>query len=133
MSRGLNKVMIIGNLGRDPDLRYTASGKPYTTFSVATSRSWVTSAGDRRESTEWFNVIAWGNLAEICHRFLRKASRVYVEGYLQTRNWEDDDGHRHYRTELVANEMLILDSHHSNDDYSESGSFSADEEPDLPF
>ncbi len=132
MSRGLNKVMIIGNLGRDPEIRYTSGGKPVTTFSVATSRSWVTSAGDRREATEWFSVVAWGNLAEICNQYLRKASRVYVDGHLQTRNWEDDDGNKHYRTELVANEMLILDprpgktSRRSDEQY-------FDDEPDLPF
>lgn len=132
MSRGLNKVMIIGNLGRDPEIRYTSGGKPVTTFSVASSRTWVTSEGDRREATEWFNVVAWGNLAEICNQYLRKASRVYVDGHLQTRNWEDQDGQKHYRTELVANEMLILDprpskpSHQSEDQY-------LDDEPDLPF
>ena len=101
MSRGLNKVMIIGNLGRDPEIRYTSGGKPVTTFSVATSRSWITSDGERREATEWFNVVAWGTLAEICNQYLRKASRVYVDGHLQTRNWEDQDGRRHSRTELV--------------------------------
>ncbi len=132
MSRGLNKVMIIGNLGRDPEMRYTPSGKPVTTFSVATSRSWVTSDGDRREATEWFSVVAWGNLAEICNRFLRKASRVYVEGHLQTRNWEDNDRHRHYRTELVASEMLILDGKHSGP-RREPDDNDAEEEPDLPF
>jgi len=110
MSRGLNKVMVIGNLGRDPEMRYTPSGKPVTHFPVATSRSWVTSDGERREATEWFNVVAWGNLAEICNQYLRKGSRVYVEGHLQTRSWEDAEGHRHYRTELVANEMIILDN-----------------------
>ncbi len=110
MSRGLNKVMIIGNLGRDPEMRYTPSGKPVTHFPVATSRSWVTSDGERREATEWFNVVAWGNLAEICNQYLRKGSRVYIEGHLQTRSWEDAEGNRHYRTELVANEMIILDN-----------------------
>lgn len=110
MARGLNKVMVIGNLGRDPEMRYTPSGKPVTHFTVATSRSWVTSDGERREATEWFNVVAWGNLAEICNQYLRKGSRVYVEGHLQTRSWEDAEGQRHYRTELVANEMIILDS-----------------------
>ncbi len=132
MSRGLNKVMIIGNLGRDPEIRYTSGGKPVTTFSVATSRSWVTSDGDRREATEWFNVVAWGNLAEICNQYLRKASRVYVDGHLQTRNWESQDGHRHSRTELVANEMLILDPRPSSasrqSEYQDS-----DDEPELPF
>ncbi|MCD6290769.1 MAG: single-stranded DNA-binding protein [Anaerolineae bacterium] len=110
MARGLNKVIIIGNLGRDPEMRYTPSGKPVTSFSVATSRSWVTADGERKDATEWFNVVAWGNLAEICNQYLRKGSRVYVEGHLQTRSWDDEQGQRHYRTELVANEMIMLDS-----------------------
>jgi len=133
MTRSLNKVMIIGNLGRDPEMRYISNGKPVTTFSVATSRSWVTSDGDRRESTEWFNVVAWNNLAEICNQFLRKGSRVYVEGHLQTRSWDDENGCRHYRSEVVANEMLVLDPrhHHASDD---GASFAEEEEgPDLPF
>lgn len=110
MGRGLNKVMIIGNLGRDPEMRYTPSGKPVTSFSVATSRSWVTTDGERRDATEWFNVVSWGNLAEICNQYLRKGSKVYVEGHLQTRSWDDAEGQKHFRTELVANEMIILDS-----------------------
>ncbi|HAL60985.1 MAG TPA: single-stranded DNA-binding protein [Chloroflexi bacterium] len=109
MTRGLNKVMIIGNLGSDPEMRYTPTGRPVTSFSVATSRSWVTSEGERREATEWFRVVAWGNLAEICNRYLGKGSRVYVEGRLQTRSWENQ-GQRHYRTEVVANEMVLLDA-----------------------
>ncbi len=110
MGRGLNKVMIIGNLGRDPEMRYTPSGKPVTSFSVATSRSWVTTDGERKDATEWFNVVSWGNLAEICNQYLRKGSKVYVEGHLQTRSWDDAEGQKHFRTELVANEMIILDS-----------------------
>ncbi len=110
MSRGLNKVMIIGNLGRDPELRYTPSGKPVTSFSVATSRTWVTTDGERREATEWFNVVAWRELAEICHQCLTKGSRVYIEGRLQTRSWETPDGQRHFRTEIVADEMILLDN-----------------------
>lgn len=108
MARGLNKVMIIGHLGRDPELRYTPSGRPVASFSVATSRSWTASDGERREETEWFNVVAWGNLAEICKTHLTKGQQVYIEGRLQTRGWEDDSGTRHYRTELVANEMILL-------------------------
>ena len=110
MSRGLNKVMVIGHLGRDPEMRYTPSGRPVTTFSVATTRTWHSSDGERHEETEWFNVVAWGNLAEVCNQYLRKGSRVYVEGRLQTRSWDDPDGQRHSRTEVVANEMVILDS-----------------------
>lgn len=108
MSRGLNKVMIIGNLGRNPEMRYTPSGRPVTSFSVATSRSWVNAEGERREETEWFNVVTWGNLAEICKQHLTKGQQVYVEGRLQTRGWEGQNGKKHYRTELVANEMIIL-------------------------
>ena len=92
MSRGLNKVMIIGHLGRDPEMRYTPSGRPVTTFTVATSRTWSTGDGERHSETEWFNVVAWGNLAEICKQYLTKGQQVYVEGRLQTRRWEDNEG-----------------------------------------
>ncbi|MBL8154392.1 MAG: single-stranded DNA-binding protein [Anaerolineae bacterium] len=108
MGRGLNKVMIIGYLGRDPEMRYTPSGRPVTSFSVATSRTWTSAEGERREETEWFNVVAWGTLAEICKTHLSKNQQVYVEGRLQTRGWEDETGKRHFRTELVANEMILL-------------------------
>lgn len=108
MARGLNKVIIIGNVGREPEIRYTPSGRPVTSFSVATSRTWMTSEGERREDTEWFNVIAWGTLAEICKQHLGKGQQVYIEGRLQTRGWEDEQGKKHFRTELVANEMILL-------------------------
>lgn len=108
MGRGLNKVMIIGNVGREPEMRYTPSGRPVTSFSVATSRSWTSSEGERREETEWFNVVAWGTLAEICKTHLTKSQQVYIEGRLQTRGWEDETGKKHFRTELVANEMILL-------------------------
>ncbi len=114
MSRGLNKVMLIGRLGRDPEMRYTPTGKPVTSFSVATNRTWVTADGERREATEWFNVVAWRELAEICHQYLSKGSRVYIEGRLQTRSWETPDGQRHFRTEVVADEMIILDQQPSD-------------------
>ncbi len=108
MARGLNKVMIIGHVGREPEMRYTPGGRPVTSFSVATSRSWTSSDGERREETEWFNVVAWGTLAEICKTHLSKGQQVYVEGRLQTRGWQDDTGKKHFRTELVANEMILL-------------------------
>jgi len=114
MSRGLNKVMVIGHLGKDPEMRYTPSGRPVTTFSVAVSRSWNTADGERRTETEWFNIVAWGNLAEICNQYLSKGQQVYVEGRLQTRGWEDNDGKKHYRTELVAGEMIMLGERQSN-------------------
>ncbi len=108
MSRGLNKVMVIGHLGRDPEMRYTPSGRPVTSFSVVTTRSWTSAEGERHEESEWFNVVAWGNLAEICNQYLTKGQQVYVEGRLQTRGWEDEEGKKHYRTELVASEMIVL-------------------------
>jgi single-strand DNA-binding protein len=108
MSRGLNKVMIIGHLGRDPEMRYTPSGRPVTNFSVATSRTWNTSDGERRTETEWFTIVAWGSLAEICNQYLTKGQLVYVEGRLQTRHWDDTEGKRHTAVEVVASEMIML-------------------------
>lgn len=129
MGRGLNKVMIIGNLGRDPEMRYTPSGRPVTEFSVATTRSWNAPNGERKEETEWFNVIAWGNLAEICKQYLNKGQQVYIEGRLQTRGWEDQEGKKHYRTELVANEMIILGDRRGASGPPEAAS----EEDEFPF
>lgn len=117
MSRGLNKLMIIGHLGRDPEMRYTPSGKPVTTFSVATSRTWHSADGERHEETEWFNVVAWGSLAEVCNQHLKKGQQVYVEGRLQTRRWEDGDGNKHFTTEVVAQEMTMLGSRKDNFEY----------------
>src|SRR4030065_314911 len=108
MSRGLNKVLIIGNLGRDPEMRYTPSGRPVTTFSVATSRTWNTAEGEKRVETEWFNVVAWSSLAEICKQYLTKGQIVYIEGRLQTRHWDDNEGNKHTSVEIVANEMIML-------------------------
>lgn len=131
MSRGLNKVLIIGRLGRDPEMRYTPSGRPVTTFTIATSRSWNTSEGERRTETEWFNIVAWGSLAEICKQYLNKGQQVYVEGRLQTRQWEDSEGVKHSSTEIVANEMIMLgerrDANHASLD------FEASEEDEFPF
>jgi len=129
MGRGLNKVMIIGHLGRDPELRYTPSGRPVASFSVATSRTWTSSEGERREETEWFNVVAWGNLAEICKAHLTKGQQVYVEGRLQTRGWEDENGTRHYRTELVASEMILLGDRRTTQDTSDTDILSEDDYP----
>jgi single-strand DNA-binding protein len=108
MSRGLNKAMIIGHLGQDPEMRYTPSGRPVTTFSVATNRSWTSNDGEHHTETEWFNIVAWGNLAEICKEHLAKGQQIYVEGRLQTRQWEDSNGCKHNSIEIVANEMMML-------------------------
>ena len=119
MSRGLNKVLIIGRLGRDPEMRYTPSGRPVTTFSVGTTRSWNTTEGERRTETEWFNVVTWSNLAEICKQYLAKDRLVYIEGRLQTRHWEDPEGNKHSSTEIVANEMIMLDDRRENSEIEE--------------
>jgi len=136
MSRGLNKVMIIGHLGRDPEMRYTPSGRPVATFSVAVSRSWNSSNGERRSETEWFKIVAWGNLAEICKKFLSKGQQVYIEGRLQTRRWEDKEGQQRTTVELVANEMTMLgdrrDKGQSNDDTLEEAPPDI-EEDEFPF
>ena len=88
-------IIIAGNLGRDPEMRYTPSHRAVTNFNVAASRSWKTADGERHTETEWFNVVAWGSLAEICHEYLSKGQQVYIEGRLQTRKWEDDEGNKH--------------------------------------
>lgn len=131
MSRGLNKVMLIGRLGRDPEMRYTPSGRPVTTFSLATSRSWNTSEGERRTETEWFNIVAWGSLAEICKQFLNKGQQVYVEGRLQTRHWDDAEGNKHSVTEIVANEMIMLGERREMNNV--AADYGAEEEDEFPF
>ena len=103
----LNKCQIIGNLGADPEMKYTATGTAVTTFRVATSRTW-TQDGEKREETEWFSVVAWARLAETCAEYLTKGRQVYVEGRMQTRSWDGDDGVKRYRTELVAQEVKFL-------------------------
>ncbi|MGK2965015.1 MAG: single-stranded DNA-binding protein [Tepidiformaceae bacterium] len=104
----LNKVMLIGNLGRDPEMRYTANGTAQTQFSLAVSRNFRGPDGEWKEETEWFNVVAWRDLAERLSQNLTKGQQVYVEGRLQTRNWDDDQGVKHYRTEVIANSVMSL-------------------------
>ena len=105
----LNKVMIIGNLGSEPEMRFTPSGNPVTSFRVATNRVYTTAEGERKEETEWFTVVAWNRLAEQCNQFLTKGRLVYAEGRLHTRTWESQDGQKHYRTEMIANRVIFLD------------------------
>jgi single-strand DNA-binding protein len=105
----LNKVMIIGNVGTDPEMRFTPNGNPVTSFRVATSRAFNTPEGERKEETEWFTVVTWNRLAENCNQFLGKGRRVYVEGRLHTRSWESQDGQKRLRTEIIANRVLFLD------------------------
>jgi single-strand DNA-binding protein len=106
----LNKAMIIGNLGRDPEMRYTPNGQAVTQFTVAVNRNYRDSNNEWKEETEWFRVVAWGPLAERTAEHLRKGRKVYAEGRLQTRQWEDKDGQKRYTTELIANTVTALDS-----------------------
>jgi single-strand DNA-binding protein len=105
----LNKAMIIGNLGRDPEMRYTPSGQAVTQFTVAVNRNYRDQGGEWQEETEWFRVVAWAQLAERTAEYLRKGRKVYVEGRLQTRSWEDQNGQKRYTTELIANTVTPLD------------------------
>ena len=108
MSRSLNKAMIIGNLGSDPEVRSTSSGTRVATLSVATSRRWNDRSGQEQERTEWHRVVAWDKLAEICEQYLSKGDRVYIEGRIEYRQWEGDDGRTRYTTEIRAREMIML-------------------------
>lgn len=108
MIRGLNKVMIIGYLGRDPEMRFTPKGISVANFSIAYHHTWETSDGDKREDTEWFNVVAWGKLAEIAKNFMQKGNMVYVEGRLQSRKWQDNKGQQQHSIEIVASDLLLL-------------------------
>ena len=108
MADGLNKTMLIGNLGTDPEMRYTANGSAVTTFRLAVSRSFG-SEGERREETEWFTVVTWNKLAELMGQHLQKGRKVFVEGRLANRSWDGPDGQKRYRTEVIANQVLFLD------------------------
>lgn len=110
MARSLNKVTLIGNLTRDPELRYTPQGSAVVTFGVATNRQWTTDAGEKKEEAEFHRVVAWNKLAEICAQLLKKGRKVYVEGRLQTRSWTGQDGTQRTTTEVVISDMILLDS-----------------------
>lgn len=110
MARSLNKVTLIGNLTRDPDLRYTPAGTAVCTIGLATNRQWVTESGEKKEDAEFHRLVAWNKLAEICSQLLKKGRKIYVEGRLQTRNWTAQDGGARTTTEIVISDMIILDS-----------------------
>ena len=109
MARDLNKVMVMGNLGADPEMRFTADGTPITNFRIAVNRMVGGMNGERRQETDWFTVVAWRKLAETCNQYLTKGKRVYVEGRLQIRSWQAQDGQTRYQTEIVANDVIFLD------------------------
>ena len=145
MSRGLNKVILVGNLGQKPEIRYTKDSKPIASFSIATSESWKDkTTGDMVEKTEWHNVTFFGRIAEVAEQYLDKGSKVFVEGKLQTDKWEDENGNKRSATKIIGNNMQMLDSRGSNNSSSfdesssaqneapasQEGSFS---EEDIPF
>ena len=149
MARSLNKVMLIGNLGVDPEVRHTSSGVPVANFRMATSRSWSTDGGRTEERTEWHNIVAWRRLAEICQQYLKKGSKVYIEGRIETRSWDDaSSGQKRYMTEVIADQMIMLDSPSGSGGYAGTANRSAqdagggdgdydfrdsDHDDDLPF
>lgn len=106
--RSVNKVIIVGNLTRDPAVKQTQNGQTLTTFSVATNREWITKGGDHKNSAEYHDCVAWSRLGEICHKYLKKGKLVYIEGYLKTRSWEGNDGQKKYKTEIVVQDMIML-------------------------
>ena len=117
--RSINKVILIGNLTRDPEIRTTPGGQNVVTFAIATNREWVTKDGRKQSSTEFHDLVAWANLADICIKYLKKSKLVYVEGYLKTRNWNAPDGTKKFRTEVVVQDLIMLDkrSQDDRDDY----------------
>jgi single-strand DNA-binding protein len=135
MSRSINKVMLIGNVGKSPDVKYTQSGTPYTTFSLATSEVWKDKDGVLQERTDWHSIVAWRKLAEIIGEKVRKGSRLYIEGKIQTRSLEKN-GDRRYVTDIVAENMLILDGKvlsPREESYSSNDDFSTDSSEDISF
>lgn len=108
MAGSINKVILIGRLGKDPEMRFTPSGKAVTNFTLATNENWTDQGGERQERTEWHRIVTWGKLAENCAKLLSKGKQVYIEGRLQTRQWDDRDGNKRYTTEIVAQTMQIL-------------------------
>jgi len=130
MARGINKVILIGNLGADPETRHTAGGSAVTNLSLATSESWRDKqSGDMQEKTEWHRVVMFSKLAEIAGEYLRKGSKVYIEGRLQTRKWQDRDGNDRWTTEVVANDMQMLDGRGGSEPLEDGGRSSYDSSP----
>lgn len=137
MSRSLNRVMLIGHAGKDAELKYTASGIPVATFSMATTEYWKGKDGSSQEQTEWHNVVVWRNSAEYANKVVRKGSKLYVEGKIQTRTVDDNNGGKRYFTEIVADNIIPLDSNSSNrkqeDDVSQIPNTASSSPDDIPF
>ena len=141
MANGLNKAILIGNLGRDPEVRYTPSGVAVANFSIATSESWTNKDGEKETRTEWHRIVAFGKLGEICGEYLSKGKQVYIEGRIQTRDWEDQNGVKRYTTEIVASQMIMLGTRDAGETFKSEGSaaaapsapLQAPEDDDIPF
>ena len=139
MAKDLNKVMLIGRLGQEPELKYTQAGVAVAKFSVATTMTWKDQDGNQQERTEWHNIVAWRRLAEICAEYLKKGKKVYLEGSLNTSSWEDENKKKHYRTEVVLNDMIMLDGKvpgsnaAAGSEVAESSTATESKGDDLPF
>ena len=118
MPKSLNRAQLIGNLTRDPELRYTPSGTAVCSFSIATNRNWNTDTGEKKEEVEFHRIVAWNKLAELCSQFLTKGRKVFVEGRLTTRSWDAQDGTKKQTTEIIINDMILLDNRRTNDETS---------------
>ncbi|RJO62449.1 MAG: single-stranded DNA-binding protein [Dehalococcoidia bacterium] len=133
----LNKVMLIGNVGNDPEMRFTPSGNPVTSFRIATNRVFSTPEGEKKQETDWFTVVAWNKLAEQCNQFLNKGKLVYVEGRLRNRSWDGTDGQKHFRTEVIASRVTFLDragaASAAPEEKTEETEVEDNEAGDLPF
>ena len=130
----MNKAMVIGNLGNDPEIRYTQSEIPVATFSVASTERWKDSDGDKQERTQWHRVVAWRRLAEVCGEHLHKGNKVYIEGKMQTRKWEDQDGNTRYTTEIVARDLEMIGGRQENAGVPQEGDNTEPPMPDdIPF
>ena len=134
---GVNRVILIGRLGRDPELRYTPAGKAVANFTMATSENWKDDSGERQERTEWHRIVIWGKLAETAAKYLSKGSQVYIEGRLQTREWTDKDGQKRYTTEIVASSLVMLsgkgDGGNNPEKPESSDGMSPDDLDSIPF
>ncbi len=128
--RSINKVIVIGNLTRDPEMRQTPNGQNVTTFGIATNREWMTKNNEKKNSAEFHECVAWAHLAEICSKYLKKGNLAYVEGYLKTRSWETPEGMKKFKTEIVVQDMIILEKRKNTEDYVPQEDI-AEEEPAL--
>lgn len=125
--RSINKVILIGNITRDPELKKTANGQSIVTFGLATNREWASSKGEKHSLAEYHNLVAWGKLAEICHQYLKKGKLIYVEGYLKTRSWDSPEGVKIFKTEVVVYDMIMLEKRPKEEEEAITGALDKEE------